>query len=182
MALGPTLETERLVLRPPQAEDFDAWAAFMADEESARHVGGMQARSTAWRGFLCVVGAWPIQGFSMFSVIEKASGRWIGRVGPWYPDGWPGTEVGWCIVRDATRQGYAIEGAAATIDWAFDHLGWEEVIHTIQPENEPSKAVARKLGSVLRGPGKFPAPYEHLPMEIWGQTREQWRARQGTRA
>ena len=34
----------------------------------------------------------------MFSVIEKDSGRWIGRIGPWQPEGWPGTEVGWSLV------------------------------------------------------------------------------------
>ena len=34
----------------------------------------------------------------MFSVFEKDSGRWIGRLGPWEPHGWPGKEVGWGIV------------------------------------------------------------------------------------
>ena len=66
--------------------------------------------------------AWALQGFSMFSVIEKASGDWIGRLGPWAPEGWPGTEVGWGIVRSAWGKGYATEGAAATIDWAFDTM------------------------------------------------------------
>jgi RimJ/RimL family protein N-acetyltransferase len=182
IVLGPTLETERLILRPPQAGDFDAWAAFVADEPSMRHLGGVQPRSTAWRGFLSVVGAWPIQGFSMFSVIEKASGRWIGRLGPWYPEGWPGAEIVWSITRDATRQGYAVEGATAAIEWAFDRLGWKEVIHVIGPGNEPSKAVARKLGSAPRGTGSLPAPYEHSPVEVWGQTCAQWRARRGLSA
>ena len=43
------LETERLILRPPQAGDFEPWAAFIADEEAARHIGGTQARPVAWR-------------------------------------------------------------------------------------------------------------------------------------
>ena len=33
VALGPTLETERLILRPPAVEDFPRWAEFMADPE-----------------------------------------------------------------------------------------------------------------------------------------------------
>ena len=45
------LETERLLLRPPAREDFDAWADFMADEDAARFLGGAQPRSVAWRGF-----------------------------------------------------------------------------------------------------------------------------------
>src|SRR5437870_1326585 len=103
----PTLETERLILRPTAAADFEPWAAFMGDEEATRHLGGVQPRSVAWRGLLQVAGAWTIQGFSMFSVIEKTSGRWLGRLGPWQPYDWPGTEVGWGIVRDAWGRGYA---------------------------------------------------------------------------
>lgn len=40
MSLGPTLETERLILRPTTAEDFEPWAAFAADEEASRFLGG----------------------------------------------------------------------------------------------------------------------------------------------
>jgi RimJ/RimL family protein N-acetyltransferase len=175
--LGPTLETERLILRPPIEADLDAWADFMADEEAMRHIGGVQQRSVAWRSMATFTGAWALRGFSMFSVIEKASGRWIGRLGPWQPEGWPGTEVGWGLARSSWRKGYATEGAIATIDWAFDKLGWTDVIHTIAPANDSSAAVAKRLGSGNRGPGKLPAPFEHLPIDVWGQTREQWRAR-----
>ena len=88
------METARLILRPPRAEDFEAWAAFMGDGEASHFVGGPQARSVSWRGMLQISGAWTIQGFSMFAAIEKTSGRWIGRLGPWFPEGWPGPEVG----------------------------------------------------------------------------------------
>jgi RimJ/RimL family protein N-acetyltransferase len=171
------IETDRLILRPPRIEDFDAYAAKMADAEAARFIGGQQPRAVAWRGFLASAGAWMIQGFSMFSVIEKLSGQWIGRLGPWHPEGWPGTEVGWGLARAAWGKGYALEGATAAIDWVFDHLDWTEVIHSIHPDNTPSQALARRLGSACRGPGKLPAPYEDSPTEIWGQTREQWLAR-----
>jgi RimJ/RimL family protein N-acetyltransferase len=170
------LETPRLLLRPTHPEDFEPWAAFMADPESARFVGGVQLRPVAWRGFLAMAGAWAIQGFAMFSVIEKASGRWIGRIGPWQPEGWPGTEIGWGIVRDRCGLGYATEGAAATIDWAFAELGWTEVIHTIDIANVASHAVARKLGSRNRGRGQLPAPYSDIVIDIWGQTKAEWLA------
>jgi RimJ/RimL family protein N-acetyltransferase len=113
----------------------------------------------------------------MFSVIEKASRRWVGRVGPWCPEGWPGTEVGWGIVRDRWGLGYATEAAAASIDWAFATLSWTDVIHTIDVANVASHAVARKLGSRNRGRGQLPAPYEHVVIDVWGQTRDEWLAR-----
>jgi RimJ/RimL family protein N-acetyltransferase len=174
---GPRIETERLLLRLPVAEDFDAYAANMADAEAAHFIGGVQSRAVAWRGFLGLAGAWAIQGFSMFSVIEKSSGRWIGRLGPWKPEGWLGTEVGWGLVREAWGRGYAYEGSVAAIDWAFEHLGWDEVIHSIHPDNAASQALARRLGSTCRGPARMPEPYQDSPTDIWGQSREQWLAR-----
>ncbi|MDE2249916.1 MAG: GNAT family N-acetyltransferase, partial [Gammaproteobacteria bacterium] len=117
------VETERLILRQPRLADLDAWAEFMADPETAGPVGGVQPRPTVWRGLATMVGAWAMNGFGMFSVFEKGSGQWVGRLGPWSPEGWPGTEVGWGILRDAWGKGYATEGAAAAIDWAFDALG-----------------------------------------------------------
>lgn len=176
----PRLETERLILRPPLGEDFDAFATFAADPVTMLHLGGVKARSEAWRGFMTLVGAWQIQGFAMFSVIEKSSGRWIGRLGPWMPEGWPGTEVGWGLLREFEGRGYASEGAAAAMDWAFDTLGWDEIIHTIGPDNTASANLAQRLGATLRGPGRLPEPYHEMPIEIWGQTRAQWRSRRAS--
>lgn len=177
------LETPRLLLRPTRREDFDAWAAYVADEPSARFLGGPQSRTVAWRSFLTMAGAWAIQGYAMFSVLDRATGRWLGRVGPWFPEGWPGTEVGWGIVRDCWGLGYAGEAAAAAIDWAFDTLEWTEVIHVIDVDNGASQAVARKLGARNRGGGRLPAPFETANVEIWGQSRSEWRARRaGTAA
>jgi RimJ/RimL family protein N-acetyltransferase len=171
------LETPRLILRPIRMEDFDAWAAWSADSEAMRHLGGALPRSMAWRTFMTMAGAWHLAGFSMFSVIEKATGNWVGRVGPWQPEGWPGTEVGWAVVRSCWGKGYATEAATAAIDWAFDSLGWIEVIHTIEVSNVASQGVAKKLGAVNRGRCQMPAPHDKLAVELWGQTREEWRVR-----
>lgn len=149
----------------------------MADAEASQFIGGPQARSVAWRGLLQVAGAWAIQGFSMFSVIEAATGRWIGRLGPWFPKGWPGREVGWGIIPQAQGKGYALEGSTAAMDWAFDHLGWTDVVHTIDPDNVASQRLAERLGSRNLGPGRLPAPYDANPVDVWGQTRDAWRAR-----
>ncbi|MCW8807166.1 MAG: GNAT family N-acetyltransferase [Rhodanobacter sp.] len=171
------LETERLILRPTRAEDFDAYAENMADALAAHFIGGKQSRPAAWRSFLTLAGAWSIQGFAMFSVIEKSTGKWVGRLGPWQPEGWPGTEIGWGLARSAWGKGYAYEGCVAAIDWAFDELGWSEVIHSIHPDNHASQALARRLGSTCHGSCKMPPPYEQAQAEMWGQTRMQWRLR-----
>ena len=169
--------TPRLLLRPLEMQDFEAWATFMADPEATRFLGGAQPRSLAWRGFMTVAGAWHMQGFAMFSVVERLTQRWVGRLGPWKPDSWPGTEVGWGIIRDCWGRGYAVEGATAAIGWAFDELGWNEIIHAIDSRNAASQSVARKLGSSLMGLGHLPDVPIDTEVEIWGQSRTAWRTR-----
>lgn len=177
MEPAPRIETERLILRPPRVEDFEGWCELMGDEEAARFIGGHQPRPLVWRTFLTQVGAWEVQGFGMFSVIERASGRWLGRVGPWRPLGWPGPEVGWGLVRVAWGHGYAHEAAVASIDWAFATLGWDEVVHCIAPENTASIRLAERLGSVNRGPTRLPAPHDEARVDLWGQARAGWLGR-----
>ncbi len=174
--LDTVLETPRLLLRVPTVVDFDRYAEMFADESSAV-IGGPHVRSDAWRRFLQMPGAWTLQGFAMFSVIEKSTGRWLGQAGPWYPDGWPGTEVGYAFHPDARGQGHCTEACAAAMDWAFDVLGWDEVIHSIRADNVQSQKVAIRLGSTNRGLGRFTPPHDEHAIEIWGQTRDEWRQR-----
>jgi RimJ/RimL family protein N-acetyltransferase len=174
---GLRIETDRLVLRPVAAQDFEGWAAFFADPQATAHLGGQRSRAMAWRHFLAMAGAWSMQGFGAFSLVEKASGRWIGWTGPWHPPDWPGGEVGWCLAREAWGNGYATEAATAAINWVFAELEWPEVIHLIAPEHVASQAVAQRLGSRRRQRIAMPAPFEGKPVDIWGQTRQTWQAR-----
>ena len=180
--LDTRLETDRLVLRLPRIEDFERFAELFMHPTAAQHIGGPMLRHDAWRKFLQMPGAWVLQGFGMFSVVEKASGRWLGQAGPWQPDGWPGTEVGYAFHHDAWGSGYATEACVAAMDWAFDTLGWTDIIHSISPANLASQSVARRLGSHNRGPGKLPVPLDAHEIDIWGQTHDEWRARRRTAA
>ena len=121
-----------------------------------------------------MAGAWALTGTGFFSVIEKSSGLWIGRIGPWNPHGWPGPEIGWSLHRDATGKGYALEAAVATMDYAFDVLGWDDVIHSIDPDNVASRSLAERLGSINRGRGTLPPPFQDAVVDLWGQTRAEW--------
>jgi len=175
MTVFPTLETERLILRVPTQDDFDAgWAEFHGDPECMRYLGGAMPRSIAWRTLAQVVGMWPLRGFGTFSLIEKATGRWVGRSGPWQPEGWPEREVGWMLHRSAWGQGYATEAARASIDFACGTLGWTTVAHMIHPENLASQAVAARLGSRFLKMVDLPAPMDAAgPTQMWGQDAPQ---------
>ena len=172
--LGPTIETERLILRPTAMEDFPRWCDFQGDAETTRFIGGPKGPAEVWRVLMSVAGAWALTGEGFFSVIEKSTGQWVGRIGPWNPHGWPGPEVGWSLHPDAMGKGYAREAAVATMDYAFDVLGWDDVIHSIHPDNLASQQLAARLGSANRGRGRLPPPFEESCVDLWGQTRAEW--------
>jgi len=178
MMLGPTLETQRLVLTPPTAADFDDFAALQGDERVMRLLGGAQPRAVAWRTFVQTAGVWAMYGFGFFMVRELRTGRFVGRIGCHHPEGWPGTEVGWALTHAAQGQGYATEAAAACIDFAVDQLGWTEVIHCIDTANTQSAAVAQRLGARILRVAPLPEPFSK-PVDCWGQTAAEWKARRG---
>ena len=174
---GPVLFTERLMLRPFIAEDFDSFAAFCADAESMRFLGGPKHRSEAWRTFASYAGGWIVRGYAYFSVIDRQTGRWAGRVGPWRPEEWPGTEIAWGIAPEFLGKGYAYEAAVAAMDYAVDVLGWTDIIHTIAPDNHRSVRLAQRLGATDRGRVTLPPPLQDYVVDAWGQSAADWRAR-----
>ncbi len=177
---SPRLATDRLILRPPVMADFPAYADYVADPEGMAHIGGPQSRPVAWRSFMAYAGAWAMSGVSMFWVFERTpggdEGAFVGRIGPWRPEGWPGDEVGWGVAARFFGRGYAGEAAAAAMDYAVETLGWTEIIHTIDPANRPSEVLAERLGSRPLREVMLPDPIGRSVI-AWGQSADAWRAR-----
>jgi RimJ/RimL family protein N-acetyltransferase len=147
-----TLATERLVLRMFRESDLDAYAQMCADPEVMRYITGVpMTRDEAWRNMALVLGHWQLRGFGLWAVEERASGLLAGRVGCWQPEGWPGLEVGWSLLRAFWGLGYATEAAQAALNHAFVGLRQTHVISLIQPENARSVRVARRLGMRREG-------------------------------
>ena len=143
--------------------DFEAFAGFYTSDAS-RFVGGPQDRVAAWRRVASYAGCWPLRGFGKFLVVDKASGRAAGIVGPWYPEGWPEPEIGWTILPEFQGRGYATEASARAIAFAYDELGWTTAMSAIFPGNEPSFRLAARLGAHREGTAEM-KPYGML--EIW---------------
>lgn len=146
----PELTTERLLLRQWRDSDIDPYAELLADPAVMRYLsdGKTAQRNEAWRHMAVYAGAWSLRGFSHWAVELRDSGEFIGRLGPWFPEGWPALEIGWVIAPRHQGRGYATEGARVALRLAHEHLS-ERVISLIRPGNAPSVAVAVKLGGSL---------------------------------
>lgn len=144
----PTLETERLLLRPFTGDDLDAYAAIVADPEVTRYLGGggVLDRAQAWKQIALFLGHERLRGYTQNAVVERATGRLLGRCGLWRPEAWPGLEVGWVLGRFAWGRGYATEAALAWRDWTFGGLGADELVSVVQRDNAASHRVAERIG------------------------------------
>jgi RimJ/RimL family protein N-acetyltransferase len=170
----PVIETERLILRRWRESDIEPNTAMLADPTTARFItsdgNAVTDPFVGWRNAAIMAGHWALHGFGIFVVEEKQTGRYVGRVGPWSPAGWPGFEVGWGIARDFRGKGYAVEAARASIDWAFARFDLDRIIHCIDRENVASQAVARRLGANIEGEFDL---FGHVA-DIWATPRETW--------
>jgi RimJ/RimL family protein N-acetyltransferase len=148
----------------------------LADPGTARFitVDGKPITSelVGWRNAAVMAGHWVLHGVGMFVVEEKSTGKYVGRVGPWFPPGWPGFEVGWGIAREFRGKGYAVEAAGAAIDWSFATFELDRIMHYIDCENTASQAVARRLGAE-KGPEID--LFGHVA-DVWVTSRDKWTA------
>ena len=141
----PYLHTERLVLREYRPEDFDAFAAHLADPVSSAHLGTAD-RQTAWRFFCSQAGQWLIYGAGWWAVEEKKTGQLVGNVGAFFRDESTVMDLGWHTYRAFWGKGFANEAAGAVLHHAFEIRREPKVRALIAAANESSLRVAKRLG------------------------------------
>lgn len=179
MTRCPTLETERLVLRPFREDDLDAYTAVLQTPEVRRalYLPDDIGREQAWQQMAMWLGQWELRGTGQWALEEKATGVFVGRAGSHHPErhDWPGIEIGWTLHPEHWGKGYATEAGRRAAGHVFDTFDVGEVFSVILPENAASQAVARKLGFSLleeRVLSFFP----EKPHGIWRLTRDEWNA------
>ncbi len=141
------IETNRLLLRLWNEEDFDKFADYYADENSAKYVGGQKNNDEAWRHFALQIGHWQLKGFGSWAVDEKSTGNFIGCVGLWQSAGWPELELGYWLLNEYQGKGYAFEAALKCKEYARDVLNARSLVSYIDPNNSSSIKLAEKLGA-----------------------------------
>lgn len=144
--MPPTIETERLLLRPLGLQDFAPLCAFYTSER-ARFVGAPMDAEQTWRMLATEIGHWTLRGYGRFGVEEKSSGETVGVIGPWNPEGWPEPEIGWDLMNGFEGKGYATEAGQAALDYAYNTLGWPTAISLVARGNDGSAKVAQRLGA-----------------------------------
>jgi RimJ/RimL family protein N-acetyltransferase len=166
------LETERLLLRLPDANDLDGYAVVFGDPEVVAFLGmARQTREENLAGIQRMLRHWDRHGIGLFSVVRKSDERLLGRVGflLWDPERWVSamredlegeleTEIGWTLGSEHWGQGYATEAAIVCRDWGLGELRLTRLVSVIAPGNAASIRVAEKIGETFERedlPGPF---------------------------
>jgi len=141
------LETERLLLRPPERRDIPAFVPLIGDFEVSRNLGNVphpyaENDAHAWLSKLDERRAkgevFP------YAITRKADGAYLGGCGLHLENG--ALELGYWLGRPHWKLGYATEAARRVLDFAFDELQIGEVWAGWFHDNPKSGHVLAKLG------------------------------------
>lgn len=153
----PTLQTERLTLRPMAIDDYPAYLALMTSGRSIG-MGGPFDKLATWGLFCHDVAGWALFGIGALMVDRQSDGATLGQVsvnhGPLFPE----PELGWMVYDGHEGQGYATEAARTMRDWAFEVAAVSALVSYTDADNHPSIAVARRLGAVVDDAAPRPDP------------------------
>ncbi len=158
------IETERLQLRPWNANDVDALEAFYANAANAKYVGGVKDSDEAWRALALHIGHWKLKGFGYWAVDEKENSEFVGCVGLWQSAGWPELELGYWLMPEHQGKGYALEAAQRCKEYAQNDLKAQSLVSYIDPHNTPSINLAKKMGATREQTIQL---LEHGPHEVY---------------
>jgi len=150
----PRLQTRRLTLREYRMDDFDAFAAHLADPRATTFVGTHDRRN-AWRIFGSNAGGWLLQGVGWWAVELRESGALVGNVGAFFRETWPEIEIGWNTFHAYWGQAIATEAATEVVRYVLEARGERRVTALIDPLNAASLRVAAHLGMTYEADADF---------------------------
>jgi RimJ/RimL family protein N-acetyltransferase len=144
-----TLETEQLVLRPYGPDDWPFVHRLWSNPQIVwwREDDPMSEDETRdLHGRYAGINGAAMSGFGWWLAFERSSGELVGQAALKSLPERPGEiEVGWQLMPEHRRKGYATEAARGLIEHGFTAMALAEIVAAIVPENAPSVAVARRL-------------------------------------
>ena len=153
-----TLETERLLIRPIRSDDAEQLHAVYGDPEVMRRIpsGLSDSLDTTRQRVARYADYQGRYGYSLWAVIERASGRIVGDCGLFPVEGrGPEVEVAYRLGRAVWGRGYATEAAAACLRYGFDRLDLDRIIAITDPDHVASRRAMEKIGMAFEGTRAF---------------------------
>lgn len=148
LSSAPVLETDRLRLRPYELADFEDFANLLGSPRS-QYMDGPVDRSAAWKRFEAGIGCWALVSYGPWIIERKEDKVSVGLVSLNYLMSPREKELGWALWEGCSGQGFALEAARRARAFAFETLGWSDMVSYVAAANGASIRLAERLGAKL---------------------------------
>jgi RimJ/RimL family protein N-acetyltransferase len=148
------IQTPRLLLRSWKDSDHAPFIAMGLDERVMEYFPSLQSEEQT-RGFIKIMTEGIAErGWGLWAVEERSSSQFIGFIGlkpvmeefPVQSFESPTVEIGWRLRPEWWNQGFATEGALASLTFGFEMLKLKEIVSFTSLLNAPSIRVMQKIG------------------------------------
>ncbi len=143
------LQTDRLTLSHLGDADVDFIMELLNDPSFVRYIGDKGVRTVAdAREYLRTgpVDSYQQHGYGLFRMALSDSDVPIGICGLLKRDYLGDPDVGFALLPAYCSKGYAVEAAAAVLDWGRNELGLRRIVAIVDKRNERSIALIEKIG------------------------------------
>lgn len=156
------IETERLILRTWKEADAEAYYAINNDPKVIEYLRGKMTMDEV-NDFISYANTHAEKhNYTLWAAELKSSSELLGFIGLNYTDFpahfTPAVEVGWRLGSQYWGNGYATEGAVASLNYGFEKIGLKEIVSFTVPANKRSVSVMEKLGMKRDLEGDFAHP------------------------
>lgn len=144
------LETDRLIIRSFEEEDFPEFSLMCADPAVMEFFPSTLNEEESKKLYDRICTHYETYGYSLYSVVRKDTGEWIGFTGllnvPFECHFAPAVEIGWRLKSSCWGKGFATEAAEKVLDYAFSELQLDEVVSFTATINLRSIKVMERIG------------------------------------
>lgn len=154
----PTLETDRLILRTPNADDTNDLFAIYGDPEVMQYTDEkpFPSKATVAQMLGSVQRLFQAHESLEWAIVHKSTGQVIGTCGLHSFDRRLNkAEVGCLLRQDHWAQGYMPEALLAVIQYANQQLGVRTLEADVDPENYRALLLFKRLGFVVGDGGRL---------------------------
>ncbi len=154
MKIPPSLETERLIIRPYVAEDLEALLSLFNDKEVTRFLllPLPQTRQETEKFLEQIVESYGTDAPTFaLAITLKEDGRHVGSCGLNPLEDELGVQYYCTLSSECWGKGFATEAISTLFEYAFTDLGLERIVASINPENIASLKLAKRLGMIDHG-------------------------------
>ena len=141
-------ETKRCVIREMTEEDLDAIYEVYKGESITNYMEGLYEDREKEKEYTksYIENAYRFYGYGTWIIVKKEDEKIIGRVGFNMRDGYEDVELGFVIMEEEQRNGYAFECCKKVIEVGKEEYEFERIQAFVQEGNHASKGLCEKLG------------------------------------